>query len=156
VLHEPHFTKLQTADAAAGLECALFYRYLDYRFPDSKFILTTRPLRDWLKSLEYVLALYPVRSQEENIPIFRRMTFAGTVSYDEAKHTEAFIRHHNEVREYFDGRPSDLLELDLTAEPRWEKLCAFLGLTPPSAPFPHMNEHGKGQEPLPGNPSHLA
>jgi hypothetical protein len=154
VLHEPHFPQLQTADAAAGVECALFYRYLDYRFPDSKFILTTRPLRDWLQSLEHILAKYPVRSREENIPIFRRMTLAGTVAFDEAKHTKAYIRHHDEVREYFKDRSSDLLELDVTAEPGWEKLCAFLGLSPPDAAFPHMNQRGKDREPLP-SPSHV-
>jgi hypothetical protein len=144
VIHEPHFPQLETADAAVGIECALFYRYLDYRFPGSKFILTVRSLREWLESVKYILAKYPIHSREENIPIFRRMTFASTVDYDEAKLTKAYIRHYEEVREYFAGRSSDLLEVDITVEPSWEKLCAFLGLSPPSAPFPHLNRRGNG------------
>ncbi len=153
VIHEPHFPQLETADAAVGIECALFYRYLDYRFPGSKFILTVRPLQAWLQSVEYILAAYPIRSREENIPIFRRMTFSGAVTFDEAKLTKAYNRHYEEVREYFDGRSSDLLQVNLTAEPGWERLCAFLELSIPNSPFPHLNQRGKGQEQLSEVPS---
>jgi hypothetical protein len=99
VLHNPHFPLLETADAAADNECALFYRYLDYRFPGSKFILTTRALKDWLKSIKLVLDSYPVG--EDNIAIFRRMTLYGTVSFDELKMTRTYLRHHAEVQYYF-------------------------------------------------------
>jgi hypothetical protein len=139
VLHNPHFPSLETADAAADNECALFYRYLDYRFPGSKFILTTRDLKDWLKSIKFILEKYPVRSRFENIAIFRRMTLYGTVSFDELKMTRTFVQHHSEVRNYFCDRLPDLLEVDFTRGDGWERICAFLDVPVPNEPFPHLN-----------------
>jgi hypothetical protein len=139
VLHNPHFPLLETADAAADNECALFYRYLDYRFPGSKFILTTRPLKDWLKSIKYIMESYPVLRRDENIAIFRRMTLYGTVCFDDVKMIRAYIRHHGEVQDYFRMRPDDLLEVDFTRGDGWERICAFLDLPIPPEPFPHLN-----------------
>jgi Sulfotransferase domain len=140
VLHNPHFRSLETADAAADNECALFYRYLDYRFPGSKFILTTRALQDWLKSIKFVLETCPVLSRQENIAIFRRMTLYGTVCFEISKMSRTYIRHHEEVRDYFRERPNDLLEIDFTRGGGWDKICAFLELPVPAEPFPHLNE----------------
>jgi hypothetical protein len=140
VLHNPHFPALETADAAADNECALFYRYLDYRFPGSKFILTTRALQDWLRSINFVLDTYPVRCRTENIAIFRRMTLYGTVSFDESKMTATYLRHHSEVRHYFRDRACDLLEVDFARGDGWGTICAFLELPVPNHPFPHLNK----------------
>jgi sulfotransferase family protein len=149
VLHNPHFPQLETADAAADNECALFYRYLDYRFPGSKFILTTRPLENWLKSIKWVLDTYPVRSTDENVPIFRRMTLYGTVIFDERKMSLTYERHHREVRDYFADRPSDLLEIDFSRGDGWEKICPFLGFTIPDEMFPHLNARLMTRVPMP-------
>jgi len=140
VLHNPHFPLLETADAAADNECALFYRYLDYRFPGSKFILTTRALRDWLKSIKFVLDRYPVNDHDDNIAVFRRMTLYGTVSFDELKMTCTYLRHHAEVRRYFRDREADLLEVDFTRGDNWERICSFLEIPVPNDPFPHLNK----------------
>jgi len=140
VLHNPHFPSLEAADAAADNECALFYRYLDYRFPGSKFILTTRPLQDWLKSIKYVMDVYPVRSRQENIAIFRRMSLYGTVCFDISKMTRTYVRHHEKVREYFRERSDDLLEIDFTRGDGWDQICSFLDLPVPAEPFPHLNK----------------
>jgi hypothetical protein len=139
-LHNPHFPELETADAAADNECALFYRYLDYRFPGSKFVLTARPLQEWLKSMKFILEKYPVRSRQDNIAIFRRMTLYGTVCFDEEKMTRTYLRHHSEVRRYFCDRAHDLLEVDFTQGDGWEKICRFLDLPVPNDPFPHLNK----------------
>jgi hypothetical protein len=139
VLHNPRFLLLEQADAAADNECALFYRYLDYRFPGSKFILTTRALPDWLKSIKFVLEKYPVCSRTENVAIFRRMTLYGTVSFDQLKMTNTYLRHHAEVRHYFRDRTSDLLEVDFGQGDGWERICTFLKLPVPNEPFPHLN-----------------
>jgi Sulfotransferase domain len=48
-------------------------------------------------------------------------------------------RHNDEVRAYFRDRPDDLLEIDISADPRWEPVCAFLGLPVPPVSFPHSN-----------------
>jgi Sulfotransferase domain len=146
VLHNPHFPLLETADGAADNECALFYRYLDYRFPGSKFILTTRALTDWLKSIKFVLDRYPVIGREDNIAIFRRMTLYGTVSFDELKMTSTYLRHHSDVRHYFRDRADQLLEVDFTRGDGWKEICGFLDMPIPDEPFPHFNEKGSVSE----------
>lgn len=139
VIHNPHLTDFERADAAADNECAIFYRYLDYRFPGSRFILTTRSLVGWLPSVKHILDLHPVRSRDENIPIFRRMTLYGAVTYDPEIMAQAYRRHHDEVRWYFRNRPDDLLEIDFTQGQGWEPICRFLDLPVPDGPFPHAN-----------------
>ena len=46
------FNRLEIYEAATDLEIAFFFEELDVRFPNSKFILTTREIGSWLKSCE--------------------------------------------------------------------------------------------------------
>jgi hypothetical protein len=139
VIHNPPFEALASADAGADNGVILFYKYLDYKFPGSKFVLTLRTLDDWLQSQEYIFSIYPVRSRDEDIPIQRRMLLYETVEFDRAKFTAAYERHHRDVRRYFARRPDDLLELDIIGGEGWERLCPFLGLEIPNGPFPYVN-----------------
>ncbi|MEN0000466.1 MAG: sulfotransferase, partial [Pseudomonadota bacterium] len=50
-----------------------------------------------------------------------------------------YNQHNQAVRAYFEGRDSDLLEIDLTKDPGWKDLCDFLGTQTPRRPFPHAN-----------------
>jgi len=58
----------------------------------------------------------------------------------EALYTQRYERHNREVRDYFKDRPEDLLELNITLNEGWEKLCPFLGLPVPKTAFPHSNK----------------
>ena len=59
VEHNPTFEQLADLDAAADNECVLYYKYLDYKFPGSKFVLTTRELEP---SAREKLASAPARA----------------------------------------------------------------------------------------------
>ena len=63
----------------------------------------------------------------------------GSPKGHEEVYVERYERHQREVIEYFRDRPADLLMLDLTRGEGWGKLCPFLGLSIPGAPFPHAN-----------------
>jgi len=112
------------------------FKELDRRFPGSKFILTTRDLTSWVKSIKHN---YRVTPAEGTLAARRRMEMWGTVALDVDKFLAAYHQHVNEVREYFKSRPGDLLEMDLSANDGWEKLCAFLGRPVPNHPFPRVN-----------------
>jgi hypothetical protein len=104
---------------------------LDRQYPGSRFVLTVRPLEEWLDSRR--------RHVEHN----QRASAAGAyrgryVVVDEAKWRAQWERHLEKVRGYFDGRP-DFLEVDLTDDPRWEPLCTLLGVPEPAVPFPWAN-----------------
>jgi hypothetical protein len=140
VAHNPGFERLAQLDGGADNGVTVFYKYLDYKFPGSKFVLTLRPLESWLESMEWVYARRPPVTRDNDLAIMRRMALYETVSFDREKFSEAYRRHHAEVRRYFANRPGDLLELDFFAGQGWEPLCAFLGIPPPDAPFPWLHD----------------
>lgn len=139
VQHNPTFEALQNLEGGADDGVLIFYKYLDYKFPGSKFILTLRDLDSWLESMEYAAELFPVVSRDEDIKIMRRMTIYESVGFDREKFIVAYDRHHAGVRQYFAGR-SDLLEMSIVEGEGWEKLCPFLGLPTPNDPFPHAHK----------------
>lgn len=143
VVHNPNFEQLPHLDGAADNGCTIFYKYLDYKFPDSKFVLLTRDLKPWLDSAEYIHGHEPV-DRSEDLVIMRRMLLYGTVVFDREKFIETYYRHHEDVRKYFHNRPDDLLEMDITAGDGWEKLCPFLGLPVPAQLFRDTNKRKDG------------
>jgi hypothetical protein len=107
------------------------YELLDRQYPGSRFVLTVRPLEDWIES------------RRRHVETNRRRVEAGTyrgafLEVDEDAWRAHWTSHVEGVRAYFAGR-DDFLELDLTAHPDWDALCEFLGIRPPSAAFPWAN-----------------
>jgi hypothetical protein len=138
VKHNPRFEHLQDLQAASDAGCVLYYKYLDYKYPGSKFVLTVRDLESWLDSAEFIYTKYP--ATDKDIAIVRRMHIYESVTFDRQKFTEAYYRHHEDVQRYFKTRPNDLLEMNFTEGDGWEKLCPFLERPIPVVPFPHKNK----------------
>ncbi|MGB3295829.1 MAG: sulfotransferase family protein [Phormidesmis sp.] len=110
-----------------------FYKRLDERFPDSKFILTVRDVQSWIKSHEKHFSSDGLRQIPEELWMGR---------YDEGKKADLIERQEKrdeEVLTYFKTRPSQLLVLDICGGEGWEKLCQFLDLPIPNKPFPVAN-----------------
>jgi hypothetical protein len=137
--HNPAFEKLRTLRGGADNGVLLFYKYLDYRFPGSKFVLTLRPMEDWLTSMEYAASAFPIASREHDLPVMRRMQIYESVTFDRGKFIAAYEKHHADVRRYFSGRSDCLLEMNLVGGDGWELLCPFLGIPVQSTPFPHLH-----------------
>ncbi len=92
-------------------------------YPKAKFILTWRPLDDWLVSrMAHVL-----RNQ---------LRGRGWRSMDPEQDRRDWEQHNRAVREFFAGR-QNFLELHICDGEGYEKLCPFLDLSQPAAAFPH-------------------
>lgn len=139
ILHNPSFEALHTADAGADNGVTIFYKYLDYIYPGSKFILTVRDLDSWLDSMEYASSIFTLTSLDDRIQIMRRMLIYETIRFDKRKFRDAYARHCDDVKRYFYRRPEDLLEMNITAGEGWASLCPFLGVPISSMPFPHSH-----------------
>lgn len=139
VEQDPPFDRLRDLRAAAGGTVMLSFKYLDFVFPGSKFILTTRAIEGWLQSMERSHLRNPRPIDGQHDRIHRRMSLYETVGFDAVILRSAFERHHADVRRYFAGRPDDLLEMDISAGDGWDRLCPFLGVERPSIPFPALN-----------------
>ena len=117
------------------------FKEFDQQYPNSKFILNTRSLKDWLKSRKkHVMRNQERKRKNPDLPIkwFKVNRRAW------AKH---YKRHHREVYNYFKGRENELLVFDVTKGDGWEKLCSFLEVKVPEIPFPRKNVAAKLQTP---------
>jgi hypothetical protein len=146
VAHNPRFEDLARLRGGADNGVSIFYKYLDYKFPGSKFVLTIRELDDWLSSLEWVFADASLghTPRTRDVAIMRRMLMYETVEFDRDKAIAAYERHHSDVRRYFCDRPGDLLEMRIVDGEGWEALCPFLGVEVPDVEFPHANVRRTG------------
>ena len=126
----PLLEGLEDADAYSDIGAlSTNFDVLDSQYPDSKFILTVRPIEEWLASRErHVKANQAMRSRGEYDGTFLEVDLIGW-------RTEA-LEHESRVRSYFAGRPEDLLVFDVTAGDGWNELCPFLGSVIPDDPFP--------------------
>ncbi len=121
-------------DGALDSPIAYQYKELDKLFPNSKFILTTRTLESWLKSIEYFLTITGVLPRPAKNQIVMKSLW-GDVKFNKETFTNGWKKHHKEVKEYFKYR--ELLVMNLPKGDGWKKLCYFLGKEIPNKPFPH-------------------
>jgi hypothetical protein len=104
---------------------------LDEQYPGSRFVLTVRPVEEWIDSRR--------RHVERNIARQRAGKYHGTfLVVDEDGWRREWHRHIGRARAHFAGR-SEFLEVDFTAGGGWEPLCTLLDLPDPPVPFPWAN-----------------
>jgi len=132
---------LANFDAAMDVPIPTFFTELDKRYPGSKFVLTSRDLESWLKSVQKHWTRNPLR----NDPVGRyrmtlRVAMYGSHGYSEMRYRQVYDTHTRLIEWYFKDRPADLLVMDIIAGDGWEKLCPFLSLPVPEVPFPWANK----------------
>lgn len=137
------FSVLDGLDAAADIPVSLCFERLDRAFPGSRFVLTERDERAWLRSCAanfpegLMCARYTGTPESE---VFRRVY--GVEWFDRAAFLSARRRHAERVDTHFgadapgDGR---LLRLDVGRADAWARLTAFLGFGSVPGRFPHAN-----------------
>jgi len=110
-----------------------FFPQLDYEYPNSKFILTLRPIEDWLKSIEKLLTRFQLRLMEHNRAQRAAIEIFGTGGYHEHRLRYVYEHHKKSVIDYFE----DTSQLLIFSEPfGWEDLCSFLDKPIPDIPYP--------------------
>lgn len=125
-------------DALTDSPIAIAYKELDVNFPCSKFILTTRSLKSWLKSCANFRRFMRELNNKEFSKV--RELLYGCKKFNKEKFIKAYNKHHEDVEQYFEENKQDLLVMDITNGDGWEKLCKFLGKEIPAWDFPHKNK----------------
>jgi len=129
---------IDSHDAITDTPIPSFYRELDARYPNSKFILTIREREGWLKSCKKQFTQQLAEKQNDaHKNLF--LDLYGTDVFDEQKFSRGYERFVGGALKFFENRPRDLLVFDISAGEGWEKLCAFLGKPIPDKPFPKAN-----------------
>ena len=129
---------MEEFDAAKDMPWPHFFRQLDEAYPGSKFILTLRDADAWFQSLE---SHFGHKATELNAFAYGRDCARARGHKDHW--VRVYIKHIADVREYFQARPGDLLEMNLPDGDSWEKLCPFLDKTAPTTPFPIKNTNAR-------------
>lgn len=126
----PLLEDLEEADAYSDvLGLTTNFDVLDRQYPGSRFILTVRDLDEWIDSRR--------RHVEANIARRARGEYRGAfLTVDPDGWRAEMGAHIARVQAHFAGRPDDLLVMDIAAGDGWERLCPFLELAVPEAPFP--------------------
>ena len=128
------------------------FKLLHKLYPKAKFILTTRPLDDWLKSVEIAISREQtilrgnknIKHKLYYIDMYRRFTF-------EKEHfKDLFEDHYNKVIKYFEDKPDSLLEIDIIDNNNMKKLCTFLGKEHDGSQWPHQHKTLKDGEGVDG------
>lgn len=129
--------------AISDLPIPLLYQKLDRAYPGSKFVLTVRDEGEWVKSVERLWdrRFNPTRWMWDVYPFSNTIhrELYGQTHFDANVFVERYRRHNTEVREYFNNRPGDLLEMNMSEGGGWGKLAPFLGVAPPSTVYPRDN-----------------
>lgn len=132
------------------------FKLLDKQFPNSKFILTVRdsdkqwfnsiskfhaklwgkdgnvPTAEELKQADYVYKGYPYDNMT--------FTFGNEDYYNEARYTQIYNNHNNDVLDYFKNRPDDLLVINVSEKESYIRFCNFIGETPLRDTFEWKNK----------------
>jgi glycosyltransferase involved in cell wall biosynthesis len=110
---------------------ATHFDLLDRQYPGSRFVLTVRPLEEWINSRR--------RHVERNIARREADDYDGEfLVVDEELWREQWERQVGRARRYFEGR-RDFLEVDLTSGGGWGPLCELMDMPEPREPFPWAN-----------------
>ncbi len=141
-MQDLHAPALQQFDLFSDNPIPALYPQLDIAYPNSKFILTTRPVDAWLASVAWLFTkeIPKLSSELQSIADAVHQQLYGQVTFDETIFRVFWRDYHAGVDAYFAQRPADLLRLDFSMGDGWDELCPFLQLPIPSEPFPHSNK----------------
>jgi hypothetical protein len=129
---------LEEHDALTDTPIPSFYRELDARYPDARFILTLRERQGWLNSCKKQFTQKLAEKQNEAHNRLFMDLYDCTV-FDEEKFAAGYDRFVQGVLDHFRDRPGKLLTLNVTGGDGWEQLCPFLDRPIPDVPFPKAN-----------------
>ena len=137
---EPVEAFLGGADAFTDNPIPFVYQRLDELCPGSKFVHTTRPVDDWLRSMRWLFGQGIERLSPEMRKIGHEVHQAvyGITTFDPDVLRRVHADHALGVAEYFADRPDDLLNVTLGGY-GWLELCDFLKVECPDSVFPHEN-----------------
>ena len=130
------------------------FQFLDFNFPNSKFILTIRSsAEEWLESYrrftrkligpDKIINRENLSKINYNYPGFFIDSLdliygKNTPLFDEKIYTENYLHHNYSIETYFKYRRNQLLIINLSEPCASEKLCSFLNIKP-CIKIPHTN-----------------
>jgi hypothetical protein len=123
---------------------------LDKRYPNAKFVLTTRDPESWYSSMHRYLpknmAQFRGRDGLPLGPFYGLVNYIlaifGTTDLTNKKHViETYNAYNQSIIDHFSDRSDKLLVVSWMNGEGWPELCKFLGKPKPALKFPHANKN---------------
>ncbi len=139
LFQKPNWQFLENCDAVMDSPIPLIYQEIDERFPNSRYILTTRDEESWLTSMKWMLTHgkviwnYSAELQKYHQELYH------CYRYKEHILRRRWREYHEEVKDYFKDRPQDIYTINISEGFDTKALCQWLGKTPIDAPEPKVN-----------------
>ena len=142
-------------DAVTDINVSYAFESLACMFPNAKFVYTTRPVRNWARSISdhfrlsapaglrerlYHLPISPTGSGQAppHTLLYHAILHALYTSHETWE--DAYEAFDQRVRHYFSTCPERFLEMDVFREGHgWSELCAFLGKDIPDVEYPAVS-----------------
>ncbi|MBE9069038.1 hypothetical protein IQ260_20545 [Leptolyngbya cf. ectocarpi LEGE 11479] len=121
------FSCLEHFDGIFAVAAAQSYKRLDQLYPNSRFVLT---LSDKQVCLQKISDQWPRRGY------FMQQSLSELTPDHLNQLSDFYDRHVQEVKTYFQNRPTDLLLLSLDHKLGWQELCNFLDVPVPARVCP--------------------
>jgi hypothetical protein len=134
---------LKEYDALQDLPWPIIYKWLDKNYPKSKFILTVRDEKKWIKSI--------CNYYDEKNELNKLAYGYGNPNGNEKKYVKKYSKHNDKVKNYFGDNKNKLLVMNITESDGWSKLCNFLDTKKPPFSFPKKNTSTKSGKVDKGN-----
>ena len=121
------------------------YQALEAVCPHSRWIVTQRPVEDWLQSMRWLFG----PGLDRLDPAMRRIgdrvhrRVYGTDRFDEDRLRRLYVDHYGALAEWTQTRDSLWLHVDHGLQ--WEPICELLALPVPPIAFPHTNRRRRGR-----------
>lgn len=135
-------------DAMTDIPTVRYYKKLDEMYPGSKFILTMRPLDDWLRSIESHYERRPPSTLNAWGRECREVVY-GSLEFKKDLFAQTYMSHCDDVFAYFAERRDDLVLLDIFTDTNpWKTLIDGLDIDmeyPETEEFPRSNVDPKKQ-----------
>lgn len=115
------------------------YKTLYKKYPDAKFVLTTRNTLDWLDSCKHWFSF----EKMSHVPDYHALhvKIFGHHIYDEGLYMEAYLQHCLDVAMFFADKPKQLLVLDIDSNTKIQDLCMFLDKPSTDIDYPVENKN---------------
>ena len=115
----------------------IYFKELDHKFPNAKFILTLRDEQAWVNSFYN----YFKKDHDNWAPFLLSVYGLKDINEvnDESYYIDKIKLHNQSVLNYFKGR-NDLLVMNVFENDGWDKLCKFLNKETPMNKFPCVNK----------------
>lgn len=144
------FTKQSVELAEVITDCPCFsdYKELDQIYPEARFIYLSRPLENWLPSMQRLLNRMLPKLDSKNgdfSPVLKRsfnqiFHLTDPALFTDKHLTTCYQNHKKQVFDYFLGR-DDFLSIDISEVNSYSLLCSFLNVDcNASDNFPHVNQ----------------